>query len=123
MGRLMSYSNTDHSPMTEVHEERIQRLEGSMEKVLIGTTATAVKMDHLVETVEKGFKAVNSRLDEGATRFDEHKAEIAALKGKEEVRGKRWAMVKGSVFPLFAAGAGVIATKFGERIWTWLSLF
>lgn len=114
--------------ITEAHEDRIQRLESSMEKVAASTAATSVKMDQLVITVERGFSAVNARLDDGNERLDDgnkkfhnQEHEIDALKALEASRGKRWAAVKGASLPLVFGAAGVIATKFGESIWTWLS--
>jgi hypothetical protein len=106
--------------ITEAHEGRIQRLESSMQEVVASTTATSVKVDHLVNTVEKGFAAISARLDKAAEQFNQHEAEIVSLKADSQSRAKRWAAVKGAAATLLAASAGAIATGFGKSIWEWL---
>jgi hypothetical protein len=115
------------NPMTEAHEERIFRLEDSMQKVLTSTTATAVKMDNLAEKIEQGFTSVHQRLDKGVAQFDQHEAaladhgrEITRFKEAEARARRRWGLIKKAVFPLLAASAAVIATRFGENIWIWI---
>lgn len=116
----MPYPNgRDH--MTEAHEERIQRLESSMQEVVASTTGTSVKVDHLVTMVKEGFASINARLDQGADQFKKHEADIGAIKAENQARAKRWATVKAAVLPLLAAAAAVVATKFGESVWTFLS--
>jgi hypothetical protein len=127
---MPQYSNGNGSSdqITEAHEERIQRLEGSMQQVLVQTTATGMKLDHVAEKIAEGFEAMNARLDKGAHQFDlheqalaEHKEQLSALRAAETARTKRWATTKKAALPLIATGAGVLATKFGEVLWTWIS--
>lgn len=111
--------------ITEAHEDRIQRLEGSMEKVLVQGTTNALKMDNLAEKIEEGFNSIHSRLDKGDQRFDSHEAKLVDLKTADDARARRVGTIKRAVLPMIAASTAVIATKFGETIWetvkAWLS--
>lgn len=122
----MPYPN-GNDQMTEAHEERIQRLETSMNQVAATTAAAAVKLDNLVDKCVEGFEKINNRLDRGAAQFDQHESmlneqrlEISKIKENEAARAARWTTAKKAIIPLVAAAATVIASKFGESIWAWL---
>ncbi len=106
--------------VTEAHEERLQRLEVDMKEVVTATATTGVKMDHLVEKIDAGFATINQRMDEGKVRFEKHDEALTKLQTTEDARASRWATVKKATLPLLAVAAGVIATKGGEHLWTWL---
>ena len=114
-------NNYSAHPMTEAHEERIQRLEGSMSEIKALTSASSVKMDYVIEKVDQGFKSVRDRLDEGAQRFDQHSSQITKLEAAEQGRTARWSFAKKAVLPLLGTAAGVVATRFGDSIWSALA--
>lgn len=107
--------------ITEAHEDRLQRLEGKMETVLVGQATTDVKLDTLVSKIDSGFSSISERLDKGEARFDKHDEDIKLLKDAESSRATRWNFVKKAVLPLMAGAAGVIMTHFADSIWVWLS--
>jgi hypothetical protein len=117
-------------PVTEIHEERLQRLETGMQNVVTSTALTSQKLDQLSDKISEGFITVNKALEKGAQQFDLHdaalseqQAEIEKLKGVEAARIDRWSSIKKAALPLLAAAAGVIATKGGETFWNWLTVF
>lgn len=134
MGRVMS-----NDKMTEVQNSRIERLEESVTELGKTGAETNLKVEHLGEKVQEGFAEmraslkenfgkVYARLDEGQERFkkqderqDKTDAALSLVQQTEQRRAERMANIRKVVIPLFTAAAGVIATKFGEQFWTWLS--
>lgn len=115
----------------EDHGERIRTLESNLGEIKTSTALHAQGLEHLVEKIDSGFRAVNERLDRGATQFEDHEARIEAqgtvlakLETVEAGRASRWGTVKKAILPLLAAGAGVLATKGfqsgSEVFWSWL---
>lgn len=125
MPRQNPYSE---APITEIHEERIQRLEGSVQTLVVQGAESIIKMEHLAEKIEEGFQGINQKLDLGteqflahATALGEHRADLNKLQEVEAARAARVSIVKKAALPLLAAAAGVLATKGGESIWLWLT--
>lgn len=125
--------------MTEVQNSRIERLEESVAELGKTGAETNLKVEHLGEKVQEGFAEmraslkenfgkVYARLDEGQERFkaqdgrlDKADAAISLVQQNEQKRAERMANVRKVVLPLFAGAAGVVATKFGEQFWAWLT--
>lgn len=114
--------------ISEAHEERIQRLETNMEKVVALTSATSVKVDHLTEVVKDGFQKIGSRFEKGADQFEthskqleQHKLSLLKLNQFEARRANRWKWTRKLTLPLIIAIGSAIAGHFGDHIWTWLS--
>jgi DNA anti-recombination protein RmuC len=114
--------------MSEAHEERIQRLESNMEKVVAQTSASSVKLDHLTQKIDEGFRTIGARFEKGTEQFEEHskvltlhKERIQNLQQVEAKRASRWKTLRKMCLPLLIAAGTAIATHFGEQIWTLLS--
>ena len=115
--------------ISEAHEERIQRLETNMEKVVASTAATSVKLDHLTDLVKEGFVKIGERFEKGADQFESHakqlehhKANLHKLNQAEATRAGRWKWVRKLTIPVVIAVASGVATHFGEStVATWLS--
>jgi hypothetical protein len=115
--------------ISEAHEERIQRLESNMEKVVAQTAASSVKLDHLTDLVKEGFVKIGERFEKGADQFDHHskqlehhKASLQKLNQAEAVRAGRWKWARKLTIPILIAVGSGVATHFGENtLSTWLS--
>ena len=95
----------------DVHEERIQGLE--------------VSVENLTELVKDGFKEtrehlskVGEHLTEGARRFEVHETRLNALQAAEDRRAARASIVKKAAITLVLTGAGVLASEIGKLIWS-----
>lgn len=106
--------------MIEGHEDRIQSLEGSMQQVVASTAATAAKVDVLVDTIKNAISKIEGQFSKLDLQIKSHEDKIEELEREAKDQAKRWAAVKSTIVPLLTAGAGVVATKFGESLWSWI---
>lgn len=132
---MPTYSNGNGSAdghICDSHDKRITRLEDGMDKVLVQGTETATKLDFVAARLEEGmadlsgkleasFEKINERLNKETDQADASDVRITKMEGKEQARMDRASLVKKAVIPLLIAGGSVLATKFGEIIWIWLT--
>lgn len=120
--------NTDLTPQVDSHEDRLQRVEGSLQNVSVDVGKIGVQTEHIAKSISEGFSQLKQNDAEVLSKLQEHsevlKDHASRLKPVEShVHGlqasakKRKDKIKAAVIGLLLAGAGAFITKAAETLW------
>lgn len=129
----ISNGSPDHrNSLSEAHEERILRLEGSIQQIASKQAESLVKLEYLgdkvdsglstiVDKIDKAFGSVNQRLDTAADKLTSDDKRLTKVEDREVARLERATLIKKITFPLMIAAGSVGATHFGQILLAWLT--
>lgn len=125
--------------MIEAHEDRIQAVESGVSELSAQVAANSIKLENLTEKLEKSvgyiLEKIETCIEPVVIKLDNHihddkeiseqtkknSDKIEQLEQSEARRSAFRRIFKKVALPLALAGGGVLATKFAESIWTWMS--
>lgn len=127
----------------EIHEERISRLEDGIKDCIIKTVEQSSKIELLSNKFEDGISRIIEKFDIYVTslseklfehtqedknisqkvldKLEDNSNRMQHLEIKDLARNERSRITRKYIWPLCLACGGVLATKLGELIWSWLS--
>lgn len=126
-------------PQVEAHEERLQRVESTLQEVVATNAEQIVKLDALKEKGEAQTESILEKLDTGlksiGSRLEETHTEVKETKTKVEEHGQRLAKIETKSHAAERASASrkkvvgwaaagiltVLLENLGKMLWDWLS--
>jgi chromosome segregation ATPase len=132
-------SNGVYTLQLESHEDRIQTIEGTLQEV--GTTVTEIKvkqefvakrhdeqfaqiiekLDSAMDVIAQRLHWVTSELEKSEKTTSSIKTKVLHIEEEKTNKLKRLSSIKKLAVPLLLACGGVLAGKFGEVLWTWMT--
>lgn len=117
----VSVTNGHLNQQLDAHEDRLQRVEATLQEVVASLAAAGVKLDFLAQRMEEQQCQILDRLDTAQPESHKTQGRLQALESELGGRRRRLASIKRWLSPLALAASGVIAIKVGELLWAWLS--
>ena len=132
-------SNGTYHAQIESHEDRLQRVEATLQEVVAKVAETGVKLDfmsqrsddqttQILEKIESVTGTLKPVIDEASesSRFnkdalDSQSLRIRDLEGVGRASRVRMASLKKIAIGVALAGLGALASSLGHELWTWLS--
>jgi predicted nuclease with TOPRIM domain len=118
--------------MLEGHEDRLQRMESTMQGVgeriagmEVGQRQLAEGQRVLADSVDDMKGLLSTKLDELSGFMSNSKTDIdkrfLPLEDADKHRVARWGVVKKLVWPVVIAAVGVLGGRFGEELLNWVA--